>query len=115
MTDSRSTSIVSAMTTESKPGAVSTTMVANNANEISCEEAIDLLDTPQIKEVMNSDVSVNVLLTRMKQSLLICEELTKFIRKKYIMEEDHTQQLAKTFKHFFAESSSCLLYTSRCV
>lgn len=106
MTDSRSTSIVSAMTTESKPGVVSTTMVANNANEIPCEETIDLLDTPQIKEVMNSDVSVNVLLTRMKQSLLICEELTKFIRKKYIMEEDHTQQLAKTFKHFFAESSS---------
>ena len=61
----------------------------------------NLLERPEIKKVMDSDVAINALLTRLKQSLLTCEEFTKFIRKKYIYEEEHTEELSKQYKHFF--------------
>lgn len=64
-----------------------------------------MLESPEIKKVMNSDVAINALLSRLKQSLLTCEEFIKFIRKKHIYEEEHVQELAKQFKHFFVDTS----------
>lgn len=65
------------------------------------EPAVDLLTKPEITRVLDSDVAINALLSRLKQSLLTCEELTKFVRKKYLLEEVHAQELGKTFKNFF--------------
>ncbi|KAL3236627.1 GTPase-activating protein RGD1 [Nakaseomyces bracarensis] len=66
------------------------------------ESVDDLFNKEEITRVLNSDVAINALLTRLKQSLLICEEFTKFVRKKYIFEEEHTNELAKQYKHFFS-------------
>ncbi|SCW02545.1 LAFE_0F08790g1_1 [Lachancea fermentati] len=61
----------------------------------------DLLEKPEIKRVLDSDVAINALLMRLKRSLLTCEELTKFVRKKYLMEDEHAQELGKTYRNFF--------------
>lgn len=75
--------------------------------QVKREENLDyLFESEDIKHVMNSDVAINALLTRLKQSLLICEEFTKFVRKKYIFEEEHTNELAKQYKHFFNTTPS---------
>lgn len=68
-----------------------------------------MLSNPEIQKVMNSDVAINALLSRLKQSLLTCEEFTKFIRKKYIFEEEHAEELAKQFKHFFVDATGSSL------
>ena len=64
-----------------------------------------LLEKPEIKKIMDSDVAINALLLKLKQSLLICEEFAKYIRKKYLFEAEHTQELSKQYKHFFITSS----------
>lgn len=66
----------------------------------------DLLQRTEIQKVLSSDVAINALLTRLKTSLLTCEELTKFLRKKYLYEDEHAQEMSKTTKHFFQESGS---------
>lgn len=68
-------------------------------------QAAQLFDKPEIKRVLNSDVAINALLARLKQSLLTCEEFTKFIRKKYLFEEEHVEELSKQYKHFFVTTS----------
>lgn len=68
-----------------------------------------MLLNPEIQKVMNSDVAINALLSRLKQSLLTCEEFTKFIRKKHVYEEEHVEELAKQFKHFFVDASGSSL------
>ncbi|QLQ78448.1 hypothetical protein HG537_0A06950 [Torulaspora globosa] len=65
----------------------------------------EMLESPEIRKVMDSDVAINALLSRLKQSLLTCEEFTKFIRKKHVYEEEHVEELAKQFKHFFVDTS----------
>lgn len=88
------------------PSSMNISSVANTAPEYSTngqiESVDDLFNKEEITRVLNSDVAVNALLTRLKQSLLICEEFTKFVRKKYIFEEEHTNELAKQYKHFFS-------------
>lgn len=88
------------------PGAMNISGVINNFSEYDTNGQIELVDDlfnkEEIKHVLNSDVAINALLTRLKQSLLICEEFTKFVRKKYIFEEEHTNELAKQYKHFFS-------------
>ncbi|CAR30494.1 GTPase-activating protein RGD1 [Lachancea thermotolerans CBS 6340] len=66
----------------------------------------DLLGKPEITRVLDSDVAINALLSRLKQSLLTCEEFTKFVRKKYLLEDVHAQELGKTYKNFFPDSSA---------
>lgn len=77
------------------------------SNSISIGNASDIqmFDAPEIKKILDSDIAINALLSRLKQSLLTCEEFTKFIRKKYLYEEEHTEELAKQYKHFFTASS----------
>ncbi|GMM54789.1 GTPase-activating protein [Maudiozyma humilis] len=76
----------------------------NNVNTYNNQEPA-LLDAPEIQRIMNSDVAINALLSRLKQSLLTCEEFTKFIRKKYLFEEEHTEELSKQYKHFFTTTN----------
>ncbi|SCU86927.1 LADA_0E01046g1_1 [Lachancea dasiensis] len=65
----------------------------------------DILLRPEIARVLSSDVAINALLSRLKQSLLTCEELTKFVRKKSYLEDVHAQELGKTYKNFFQDST----------
>lgn len=71
------------------------------SNGGSSHSAGELLNRPEITKVMNSDIAINALLTRLKQSILVCEEFGKYIRKKTLFETDHTQELSKQYKHFF--------------
>ncbi|SMN19255.1 similar to Saccharomyces cerevisiae YBR260C RGD1 GTPase-activating protein (RhoGAP) for Rho3p and Rho4p, possibly involved in control of actin cytoskeleton organization [Maudiozyma saulgeensis] len=76
-----------------------------NNNNINNDTQNTLLDSPEIQNVMNSDIAINALLTRLKTSLLTCEEFTKFLRKKYLFEEEHTEELSKQYKHFFTTTN----------
>ncbi|GAV52390.1 hypothetical protein ZYGR_0AG03810 [Zygosaccharomyces rouxii] len=67
---------------------------------------IQLLDKPEIQTVLNSDVAINALLGRLKQSLLTCEEFIKFLRKKVFFEEEHVEELGKQFRHFFMDTTN---------
>lgn len=82
-----------------------TTNTTINNNNNNPENELYLLDAPEIQKVMNSDIAINALLTRLKQSLLTCEEFTKFLRKKYLFEEEHTDELSKQYKHFFTTTN----------
>lgn len=64
----------------------------------------ELLQREEVKKVLSSDIAINALLSRLKSSLLTCEEFTKFVRKKYLYEEEHAQEMTKTTKHFFQQS-----------
>lgn len=66
----------------------------------------DLLQREEVKKVLSSDIAINALLSRLKGSLLTCEEFTKFMRKKYLYEEEHAQEMSKTTKHFFQETGN---------
>ncbi|CCE91794.1 GTPase-activating protein RGD1 TDEL_0D02100 [Torulaspora delbrueckii] len=81
----------------------------NGTAPIEIKSPDQMLSNPEIQKVMNSDVAINALLSRLKQSLLTCEEFTKFIRKKYVYEEEHVEELAKQFKHFFVDASGSSL------
>ncbi|CEP64719.1 GTPase-activating protein RGD1 LALA0_S13e01486g [Lachancea lanzarotensis] len=75
-------------------------------NEIRTDLNEDIALRPEIAKVLDSDLAINALLSRLKQSLLTCEELTKFVRKKSFMEDVHAQELGKTYKNFFQYSGS---------
>ena len=61
----------------------------------------ELLQSAAIQKVLNSDVAINALLFKFKQSLLTCEEFIKFLKKKYTFEDEHTQELLKHYRNFF--------------
>lgn len=77
----------------------------NGTGPVESKSLDHMLESPEIRKVMDSDVAINALLSRLKQSLLTCEEFTKFIRKKHVYEEEHVEELAKQFKHFFVDTS----------
>ncbi|CAI4056079.1 GTPase-activating protein RGD1 SKDI_02G3690 [Saccharomyces kudriavzevii IFO 1802] len=78
-----------------------TVLSAKSSQDSGADDLARLFNTPEIEKVLNSDVAINALLSRLKQSLLTCEEFMKFIRKKYVFEEEHVQELSKQYKHFF--------------
>lgn len=89
----------------SEPMTPSTSMAAiQNNNRLQDQE---LLNKPAILKVLNSDVAINALLFKLKQSLLTTEEFIKFLRKKTLFEDEHTQELLKHYKHFFQTSNGC--------
>ncbi|EDO17201.1 hypothetical protein Kpol_1035p13 [Vanderwaltozyma polyspora DSM 70294] len=71
-----------------------------------------LLESDEIVKVLQLDVATNALLTRLKQSILICEEFTKFTRKKFIIEENYLEELSKQYKHFFNNDSTSITPSS---
>lgn len=60
------------------------------------QEASQLLMLDAIKTFMTSDGAVEVLLTRLKQSLNTGDEIAKYVKKKAMIEDEHYGQLKKT-------------------
>lgn len=58
-------------------------------------EDTKLLESDRINKILNSDSSLDILLTRLKKSLTTGEEFSKYIKKKAIIEDDHYTQLKK--------------------
>ncbi|CCE79723.1 Piso0_001808 [Millerozyma farinosa CBS 7064] len=58
-------------------------------------ESAKLLEEDRIKSFLNSDASLEVLLTRLKQSILTAEEFSKYVKKKALVEDEHYSQLKK--------------------
>ncbi|AET38074.1 GTPase-activating protein RGD1 Ecym_2335 [Eremothecium cymbalariae DBVPG len=75
-------------------------------------DPMELLNAPEIQKLMESDVSPTALLNRLKMSLLMCVEFTKFVRKKYILEEEHAQEMSKAYKNFFPDTGASSLQAS---
>ncbi|KAG2731499.1 hypothetical protein G9P44_005086 [Scheffersomyces stipitis] len=59
------------------------------------EDSAALLDQNNIQEILNSDSSLDILLTRLKQSITTGEEFAKYIKKKAQIEDEHFTQLKK--------------------
>ncbi|CCE64758.1 hypothetical protein TPHA_0I02570 [Tetrapisispora phaffii CBS 4417] len=74
-----------------------------------------LLDREEIKRIMDSDVAINALLAILKQSLLTCEEFTKYVKKKYMFEQENVEELSKQYKHFFTSTSNTSPSLRRCM
>ncbi|AMD19306.1 HBR405Cp [Eremothecium sinecaudum] len=68
------------------------------------EDHGNLLESPHIVKLMDSDVSTAALLGRLKESLLTCVEFTKFIRKKYTLEESHAVEMGKMYRSYFQKA-----------
>lgn len=60
------------------------------------ESSAKLLEEPQIKKILVSDSSFEILLYRLKQSIKSCEEFANFIKKKHSYEENYARDLRKT-------------------
>lgn len=58
-------------------------------------ESAKLLESEVVSRVLNLDASLDVLLTRLKQSVTTGEELAKFVKKKAQIEDEHYTQLKK--------------------
>lgn len=54
-----------------------------------------LLEQEKVTRALASDSAIEVLLGRLKKSVNTCEEWTKYIRKRAILEEDHEEHLKK--------------------
>lgn len=59
-----------------------------------------LLDRDNINKILNSDLSLDILLDRLKKSISTGEEFAKYIKKKAIIEDDHYSQLKKFGSQF---------------
>lgn len=62
-------------------------------------EYAKLLEQDRIKTILNSDASLDMLLTRLKQSISTGEEFSKYIKKRALIEDDHYNQLKKFAGH----------------
>lgn len=58
-----------------------------------------LLEEDKIQTVLNSDGSLDLLLTRLKQSIMTAEEFAKYIKKKAMLDDDHYTQVKKAAAH----------------
>lgn len=78
-------------------GAETTAMTAVDAQSDS--EYAKLLDQDRIKTILNGDGSLDLLLTRLKQSITTGEEFAKYIKKRALIEDEHYNQLKKFAGH----------------
>lgn len=60
------------------------------------ESSAKLLEEPQIKKILISDSSFEILLYRLKQSIKSCDEFANFIKRKHSYEESYARDLRKT-------------------
>ncbi|CDK25586.1 unnamed protein product [Kuraishia capsulata CBS 1993] len=54
-----------------------------------------LLQTPQISQILNSESTLDVLLARLKTGILSCEKFSKFLKKKIQLEQHSSMELKK--------------------
>lgn len=83
-----------------EPSAVQETNIPVNVNESKVIPASspELLQEDKIVKILNSDGAIDALLSRLKRSVLTCEEFAKYVRKKALLEEDHFEHLKKISK-----------------
>lgn len=61
-----------------------------------------ILERPEINKFLNeSDIATNTLLTKFKTSIIICEEFSKIIKRKYSLENNYNDEFVKTSKNYF--------------
>ncbi|CCH40646.1 RHO GTPase-activating protein [Wickerhamomyces ciferrii] len=70
----------------------------NSDQKIQPASSPELLDEDKIIKILGSDGAIDALLGRLKKSVLTCEEFSKYIRKKALLEEDHFEHLKKISK-----------------
>ncbi|KAK6462369.1 Rgd1 GTPase activator protein [Scheffersomyces coipomensis] len=72
----------------------STSTISHNDHPISSSsvQSLDLLETDEIKRILKSDQSLDILLYRLKQSITTAEEFCKYLKKKAQIEEDYFNQ-----------------------
>lgn len=59
----------------------------------------NLLNGSEIDNILISDIGFEILLKRLKQSINVAEEFSKFVKKKAIYQEDHDNQTRKLSKN----------------
>lgn len=62
-------------------------------------ESAKLLELDSIQNFLNSDGSLEVLLTRLKQSINTSDEIAKYVKRKAMIEDEHYGQLKKFAGH----------------
>lgn len=72
--------------------------IENEKKKIQPASSPELLEQDKIIKTLNSDGAIDVLLSRLKKSILTCEEFAKFIKKKAILQQDFNEHLKKTSK-----------------
>lgn len=80
-----------------------------NDSKIIPASSPELLQEDKIVKLLNSDGAIDALLSRLKRSVLTCEEFAKYMRKKAVLEEDHNEHLkkiSKTTQELLKSSSS---------
>ncbi|CCH61879.1 hypothetical protein TBLA_0F03420 [Henningerozyma blattae CBS 6284] len=61
----------------------------------------NILESKEINLILTSDIAAPTLLTKFKDLLLYCEELSKYFRKKYLLEIDNSENYSKYHRQFF--------------
>lgn len=90
---STSTPLNSSSNVSTPPSLQTTPAFESNA------ESSKLLESDRIQTVLNSDASLDVLLTRLKQSITTGEEFSRYIKKRALIEDEHYNQLKKAAIH----------------
>lgn len=84
-------------TTEESP---STNIATTGSNQSMASAGI--LERPEINKFLNeSDIATNTLLTKFKTSIIICEEFSKIIKRKYSLESNYNDEFIKSSKNYF--------------
>ncbi|KAK6201416.1 Rho GTPase activation protein [Scheffersomyces amazonensis] len=76
------------------------------SSSTSSSQSLDLLESEEIKTILKSDQSLEILLNRLKQSITTAEEFCKYLKKKAQIEDDYFNQtnrfainIRSNFKH----------------
>ncbi|XBW37750.1 hypothetical protein QEN19_003332 [Hanseniaspora menglaensis] len=92
---------------------------SKSLNEKFPATAAGILDRPEINKFLNeSDIATNTLLTKFKNSIIICEEYSKIIKRKYTLETNYNEENIKSSKNYFTlqdNSGSALGTLNACI
>ncbi|GMM39300.1 hypothetical protein ACO0OE_002327 [Hanseniaspora uvarum] len=88
-------------TIDTKEDVASINVGTNNGSNQNISSA-GILERPEINKFLNeSDIATNTLLTKFKTSIIICEEFSKIIKRKYSLESNYNDEFVKSSKNYF--------------
>lgn len=88
-------------TIDTKEDVASINVGTNNGGNQNISSA-GILERPEINKFLNeSDIATNTLLTKFKTSIIICEEFSKIIKRKYSLESNYNDEFIKSSKNYF--------------
>jgi len=88
-------------TIDTKEDVASINLGTNNGSNQNISSA-GILERPEINKFLNeSDIATNTLLTKFKTSIIICEEFSKIIKRKYSLESNYNDEFVKSSKNYF--------------